>query len=255
MKTTCVTRPVWLILAAAFFLPTLALADEGKDAGVYQSNRLASPEAPSRTSWAPIRYALAFENRTTWLQDSAAKRMLGKRTSTEGGLSLHYDAIEVLDGTTLDLDLGWLTMKASPTLDYSAETEQLKRNILSLGVSLRRHLWSWLAPYARMAGGLGWDNLQVGAGDSTLHDTRRFGEATFGAGLYLRTMGWQIRPLPALGIIARVEGGYALGSETAFSLKSNLPASGSNRVPTSPVPAGSIARNAPYLRVMVGIGF
>jgi hypothetical protein len=140
-------------------------------------------------------------------------------------------------------------------LEYSAETQQLRRTLFALGVSLRRQLWwRWLAPYVRIAGGGGWDKLTVGAGTGYLRDTQRFGELSVGGGLYLRSPGLLLGKLH-IGVIGRVEGGYSLGSSTSFSLKSTVPTTGDNVIPIAPVAAGSIARNVPYLRVMVGIGF
>jgi hypothetical protein len=87
-----------------------------------------------------------------------------------------------------------------------------------------------------------------------MKDTRRFGEVSVGGGLYLRTPGLAYGKGGPFGLILRVEGGYSMGSSTSFTLKSTMPTSGDNVIPVAPVAAGTIARNVPYLRVMVGIG-
>jgi hypothetical protein len=257
MKLMHATRLAWLVVAAVFSFPAASTAAEEESNAVQSDPWATQPSSPSLSfSWKPLRYLAGLESKTAWLQDSSAKRMMGKRTSREGGLSLGCDLLDVLDKTTLAVDLGWLATRASTSLEFSGETEQLHRNLFVLGVSLRYQLWwQWLAPYLRVAGAGGWDKLTVGPDDGYLRDTRRFGEISVGGGLYLRSPGLSLGKTRPFGLIARIEGGYSVGSSSSFTLKSTLPTSGDNVIPIAPIAAGSIARNVPYLRVMVGIGF
>jgi len=254
MKTMRVIYPAGLLLCAAFLFPGMAAADDA-DAAVIRPNLLSPPGAPSRVSWKPLRYGVAVETRTSWQLDKAAERLMGKRAPTGAGVSLLYDALGLDSPTVLALDLGWLLTTASPTLDYSGVMENLRRNEVGLGISLRYQVWRWLAPYARIAGGMGWDKLKLSESEVSLSDTRSFGEGSLGGGLFLRTPGLQFGRRYNVGIVARVEGGYALGTSTAFVLKPSQASSDSNAIPMASVPIGRVTRHVPYLRVMVGLGF
>jgi hypothetical protein len=255
MKTTRVIPPAGLVFSAALLFPGVAAAGDADGTAASRSDLLSSTPPPSRVAWMPLRYGVAMETRTSWQSDSAAKRLTGKRAPTGVGLSLQYDALELGSDTTLGLELGWLATTTSTTLEYSSATEKLNRNQFGLGVSLRYQIWRWLAPYARIAGGMGWDKLRLSQGEDLLHDTRPFGEGSFGGGVFFRTPALAVRRHYHLGIVARVEGGYAVGPDTSFVLKSSNTPSDANAIPTSTVAAGKIARNAPYLRVMIGVGF
>ena len=215
------------------------------------------PEGPV-TSWDPLRFEVALETRTTWLLADAAKRVAGKRAPTAGGLSLQADVLRPNDKATLRVDLSWVTSSASNFQEDTNLGEKLDTNVISLGLSLRYRLLRWLAPYARLAGGVGWDKLTLGSGTGSLHDRKVFGQGTAGAGVSLRSPGlrvWQSPSAPFLGVMGQIEGGYALSSGSDFSLQSAPGGAGSSPIPTSPVAIGHVGRNAPYLRISAGIAF
>jgi hypothetical protein len=219
--------------------------------------QLFAPEGPV-TSWDPLRFEVALETRTTWLLDDGAKRLAGKRAPTGGGLSLQADVLRPNDRATLRVDLSWVTTSTSNFQDTSDFAERLDTNVISLGLSARYHLLRWLAPYARLAGGLGWDKLTVFDGVGSLHDRKVFGQGTAGAGVSLRSPGlrfWQSPSAPLVGVMGQIEGGYALASGSDFSLQSSPGGSGASTIPTSPVAIGHVGRNAPYLRLAAGIAF
>jgi len=81
--------------------------------------------------------------------------------------------------------------------------------VLSLGLSARYNLLRWLAPYARLAGGVGWDKLTLSGGEGSLHDRQFYGQGSAGAGISLRSPGlrfWQSPSAPFLGIMGQIEG-------------------------------------------------
>jgi hypothetical protein len=273
MRTTktCAALP---LLAAVFLLPAVPAS-----AQVYDWNsddrpapprptprltarpaaQLTVPQGPV-TSWEPLRFEVALETRTNWLLDDSAKRLAGKRAPTGAGLSLQADVLRPNDKIAARLDLGWVTTSTTTTQDNSMLTEKLDTNSISLGLSARYNLLRWLAPYARLAGGVGWDKITVGDGTGDLHDRRVFGQGSVGAGLSLRSVGlhfWQSpssRSAPLVGVMGQIEGGYALATGSDIALQSS-PASGANTIPTSPVTLGHVGRSAPYLRVSFGIAF
>jgi len=266
MKTTTSTTYAALpLLAAVFLLPASPASAQVYDwnGAVRQPPQprlappLTVPEGPV-TSWDPLRFAVAFETRTTWLLDDSAKRLAGKRAPTGGGLSLQADILRPDDKLAARLDLGWVTTTSSTFQDNSMLTEKLETNILSLGLSARYNLLRWLAPYARIAGGVGWDKLTVGNGASDLHDRQVFGQGSVGAGLSLRSPGlrfWQSPSAPFVGVMGQIEGGYALATGSDFALQSSPAGSGANTIPTAPVAIGHAGRSAPYLRISFGIAF
>jgi hypothetical protein len=221
------------------------------------ATQIAVPEVPT-TSWDPLRFEVALESRTTWPLDDAAKRLAGKRAQTSGGLSLQADVLRPNDRATLRVDLSWLTTSASSFQDGSNLAEKFETNAISLGLSARYHLWRWLAPYARLAGGVGWDKLTVGNGAGSLHDRKVFGQGSVGAGVLLRSKGLRVWQSPSALLVAamgQIEGGYALASGSDFSLRSSPGDTGTSPIPTSPVAIGHVSRSAPYLRVSAGIAF
>jgi hypothetical protein len=218
------------------------------------------PPQPERTedagptfSWEPLRLAVALEHRTSWLADDAAKRVAGTERSAAGGLSVQADVLRPRDQVVLRADLAWLNQTHSAYLDGHSTSESLKRNVVALGASLRYDLWRWLAPFARVTAGLGWDKLTV----ADLHDRQFFAQGTVGAGLFLRSPGlhlWRGKH-SAVGLVGQVEGGYALASGSDFVLHADARAAGDNPIPTGDVPLGRVSRSVPYLRVSLGLGF
>jgi hypothetical protein len=262
MRTTCAALP---LLATAFLLPSSPASAQPSDWPYATRQPLPAKPAPRFTepegpvaSWDPLRFQVGLETRTTWLRDDGAKRLAGKHDPTGGGLSLQADVLRPNDKLAARLDLGWVTTSNSTFQDTTNLEEQLETNVISLGLSARYNLLRWLGPYARLAGGVGWDKVTVGSGASSLHDRQVFGQGSAGAGISLRSPGlrfWQSPSAPTVGVMGQVEGGYALASGSDFSLKSSPGGSTASPIPTIPVAIGHVARSAPYLRIALGIAF
>ena len=262
MKTTTLAAP--LVLATAFLLPCLpASAQPYEWSGTPQQTaqprpaaQLTVPEGPV-TSWDPLRFEVGLESRTTWLLDDGAKRLAGKHAPSGGGLSLQADVLRPNDQMAARLDLSWITSTANNYQDGYGLSERLESNVISLGVSLRYNLLRWVGPYARLAGGVGWDKLTVGSGASRLHDRQIYGQGSAGAGLSLRSPGLRFSQSawsPVVAIMGQIEGGFAVASGSDFNLQSS-PSDAEGAIPTTPVAIGHVARSAPYLRVSLGIAF
>jgi hypothetical protein len=183
---------------------------------------------------------------------------VGKKTSASGGLSLQWDALRLERLATVSLDLGWLTSKSTTNQDFSGLREDLKNNSILLGVSARHYLRTWLAPYARIAGGIGWDSLTVGTGIGDMHDRQAFVQGSLGGGLFFRSARLRLgasESAPRLGLMAHLEGGYVLGTSSDFALKSAPATTATTAIPTSPVAIGKVGHDAPYLRISIGLAF
>ena len=218
-----------------------------------QKPPLTEPEGPV-TSWAPLRFGVALEGRTTWPINNAAKRLVGSQTRTGAGLTLQGDVYRQGDKLAVRLDLAWVNTTTTSLQDSSGLSERFENNLFSLGVSARYHIFRWLAPFVRLTGGGGWDKLTV----SDLHDRQSFSEGSLGGGFFLRTPGlrlWQGDSAPFLGLVGNLEGGYALATSSDFSLHSSPASTSTTPIPTSPVPIGTVGRSAPYVRFSLGIAF
>ena len=218
------------------------------------------PELPV-TSWDPLRFALAIEGQTRWPQNDAAKRLAGTRSPTSGGLTAQAEIFRPTNKSAVRVDLGWTTysvLNAQDDANNATSNERLKTNVITAGLSARYAVFPWLSPYARLAGGIGWDKLQVGEDAGALHDRQTFGQGSAGAGIMVRSPGlrfWQSLSAPFVGLVAQIEGGYTVASGSDFALQSSPSGSGKATIPTTTVALGHVDRNAPYLRVMAGVGF
>lgn len=214
---------------------------------------LTEPEGPV-TTWDPLRFAVAVETRTSWLFDSGAKRVAETRFPMAMGVSLQGDVFRPSENLALRLDLSWVTGSHSSSQPLSGLDENLDSHLFSLGASLRYHVLRWLAPFARVSGGGGWDELRV----TNLKDREAFGQGTLGAGVFLRSPGLRLGQsdhAPALAVQGNLEAGYALGTGSDFVLRSDVASSSNSPIPTGSVPIGHVGRSAPYLRASLGIAF
>jgi hypothetical protein len=211
------------------------------------------PEGPV-WSWDPLRFAFGLETRTFWPLDDAHKRLVGKRAPTATGLGVQADVFRPDAKTAIRLDLGWTSVSTSQLQSGTGLVESLDTDLYVLGASLRYELFRWLGPYARLAGGLGRDKLSV----ADMKAKRYFGQATAGAGVFLRTPGlrlWQGSFAPSFGLCGQIEGGYALASGSDLSLRASSPSSTPDPIPASDVAIGHAGRSAPYLRISFGLAF
>jgi|GEM_PF-1554630 len=221
--------------------------------GAQPQPKLFEPEGPV-TTWDPLRFTVALESRASWLFDSGAKRLMESRYPVGGGVSVQADVFRPNDRIAIRLDLGWITTSHTSFQSGSVLTEKLDSNLFSLGASLRYHVLRWLAPFARISGGLGWDKLRV----ADLHDRQQFEQGALGAGVLLRSPGlrlWQGSYSPALAVLGNLEAGYAVATSSDWVVRSTSLSSSASPIPTNSVAIGHMGRSAPYLRVSLGIAF
>lgn len=268
------TRAALPLLAAGLLTSSSALAQPGAYGYPYAQPQNAQPQnaqpqrpdltAPRKpqvfepegpvTSWDPLRFGVALEGRATWLTNGAGKRLAGERMPKGAGLSLQADVLRPSAQLALRLDLGWTTTSSSSFQPSSSLSENLDTNLFQLGASLRYHVYRWLAPFARVAGGMGWDKLTVAG----MKDRELFEQGSAGAGVFLRSPGlhlWQGAFSPLFGLMGNIEAGYALATSSDFTVQAALPSASATPIPTSSVPIGHVGRSAPYLRAAVGLAF
>ena len=190
------------------------------------------------------------------LQDDA-RRLWGKPGLFGEGLSVSYEALRVGGKTTLGLDLSWLATMASTPPD-SQLSQKTSTQVFDLGLTARYQVFRWLSPYARVAGGMGWEVLSIASSGLDLRDRVFLYQGSAGAGLFFRSAGLRFdrtRPWPQVAFVGRVEGGYTIGNATDFLLKLHSDGSNKDPIAVEPVSVGEVVRRFPYMRITVGVGF
>jgi hypothetical protein len=136
----------------------------------------------------------------------------------------------------------------------------LKRTDVGAGVSLRHHIWSWLAPYARVSGAAAFEEAQVDMVDATdvKQNTTKFA-GTIGGGLSLFSPQKRIsasnRYVNSIALRVNVEGGYQLTGAIPFELAAEPAAEDSRNIAQAATPFGELKQNGAFLRVTVGAHF
>lgn len=255
--------------ATALFLCTAVAYGQAPEAWPY-ARRQAPPPRPASeflqpelpvTSWDPLRFAVAIEGQTRWPQNDAAKRLAGTRSPMSGGVTAQAEIFRPTTKAAVRVDLGWTTysvLNAQEGANNGTSNERLKTNVITLGLSARYAVLPWLSPYARLAGGIGWDKLQIGESSGAMHDRQVFGQGSAGAGIMVRSPGlrfWQSAAAPFVGLLAQIEAGYTVASGSDFALQSSPSGTAQGTIPTTTVALGHVDRSAPYLRLMAGVAF
>lgn len=247
-------------LAALMALSHSAFAQPlGASYAAWPNPFLTQPAEPPALTWDPMRFEVGLDTRTRWLYNDAGKRLTGNNTPNGGGISLQADVFRLRDRIALRVDLGWIETKTSSIQSGSSgATETLDTNLVDLGLSARYQVLGWLAPFARVAGGLGWDKVDVTLTSGNLHDREVFQQGSLGGGLFVRSPGLRLHPtsnLLRVGLAASLEGGYQIASSSDFSLTPAPSSTSTSPIPTSPVAIGHMGRSAAYLRASLGLTF
>jgi hypothetical protein len=265
MTNACATISALLLLTAA---PVAAAAPDygpppvGEPRGYLFEMPRQAPRPRTETtivrSWDPLRFMVGAELRVVLPQNQAYRRAVGARDATGAGVWLGGELLRVHNRLTVDADLGYTLTESKQLQNGSELSQKLTSHVATLGASARFAIFPWLAPYLRVAGGLGWDTIAV-TGSDELSDKQRYGFATAGGGIYVRTPGFHLfqgNPdgfQPHLGIMGRIEGGYMLAQSSEFSLHASTHAP--SPITTSDVAIGKVERSSPYVRATVGVMF
>jgi hypothetical protein len=208
-------------------------------------------------SWNELPLGVVGDGRTLWPQQSGTRRV-GKDGLRSGGVSVSYDVYKLMNKVMARVDLGWAEASNTNASTYSTDEEKLRSNLVTLGLSARYHVFRWLAPYARVAGGVGWDKVTVGGGAGQWQDKHTFAHGSVGGGIFLRSPGltpWANHPSFGVAAMGGVEGGYFLAPSSSLALKASSDPDIKNPIPTASVPLGEMGRSAPYLRITFGLAF
>jgi hypothetical protein len=252
-------RHTWAVLLSltlgALALPASASA---QPAGWTATSKFVEPVDQPAFSWDPTRFGIALEGRALWLRNDAAQRLAGSTKPASSGVSLLADVYRPTAELSLRVDASLLSDSTSRYQQQSYLAETLTSDLVAVGVSARYQVLRWLAPYARLSGGLGWERLSLRTNQGELKDRQTFAHGTVGAGLFLSTPCLRFRQSmswPRVRLIAQIEGGYFLAGAADWTLTPSRGSGGQAAIPSSPVALGHASRSAPYGRLSFGLGF
>lgn len=247
------------LLALAVLALAVPASASAQPAGWTATSKFVEPVDQPALTWERTRFSIALEGRGLLLRDDAAKRLAGSARPTSSGVSMMADVYRPTAQLSLRVDASWLASSVTGYQQQSYLAETLKSDLLAVGASVRYQVLRWLAPYARVSGGIGWDRLSLRTNQQgELKDRQTFVHGTVGAGLFLSTPCLRFRqskPWPRAGLIAQIEGGYFLAGAGDWTLTSSRATEGQSAIPSSPVALGRTSRSAPYARVSLGLAF
>lgn len=249
--------------APAATAATTAAATTAAVATVAVKPEPAKPEAPPE----PEQPLYAFLDvglvvHTLWNTTPAYDFFDDDNHLTQGGISLGVDAVELSPATVLNVDVSAITGETESTgpLPDFVSRSTLKRTDVGAGVSLRHHIWSWLAPYARVSGAAAFEEARIdvlNAADIE-QDTTKFA-GTIGGGLSLfsppKRVSASRRYVNSIALRVNVEAGYQLTAAIPFEMAAEPAAEDSRNIAQAATPFGELKQNGAFLRVTVGAHF
>jgi len=215
-----------------------------------------SASAQDRRVDAPWR--LSFDVGGRWHHDSGLDAFGETRSPPVAGLSLGRDLAGIGDRATLAVDLGWNAETFEARLRDSLKS-RLVAHSMSAGVSLRvRTLW-WLEPYARVAAGALYSDIQL----TPESDSSQGGALTGDAWTFMGNagLGVQVTTPAFLGTLRgafALEGGYQLALSQEMRVHPEAlsdEAAQADRLPVMDTSLGTLNQSGGYLRVLLGLRF
>lgn len=180
-------------------------------------------------------------------------------TLLAGGLTLGIDALELGAGSVVAVDLTATTgeTESDGPLPHYVSRSSLRRTDVGFGLSLRHHVWSWLAPHVRLSGAAAFETAKVRSPD---FPTLEVSETNFvggvGAGFSLYSAAKRIhstrRYVNSLAFRLTAEGGYQLVGDIPFEVPKSAP---SGSIPRRAISLGKLEQSGPYLRISAGAHF
>jgi hypothetical protein len=203
-------------------------------------------------------WRLGIEVGGRWHHDRGLDAFGATRSPPVTGLDFSRDLVAMGDRATLALDVNWNVETFEGRL-RDAIKSRLTAHTMTAGLTLRvRTLW-WLEPYARVAAGTLYSDIDLTPESSTAQGGSLTGdEWTFagvgGAGVQVTTAQF----LGRLRLAVALEGGYqlALSQETRVHPKAlSDEAAQADRLPVADTSLGTLNQSGGYLRLLMGLRF
>lgn len=260
-------------------LPTASPAPEGHPAPVADGAAKAVPTLPAPSpspkpatavaNSAPptplnalFHVGLVIQN--SWNTAPAYDYFASDDTFLMGGLAVGVDAAHFGPQTVLNVELSVVngsTEDPGPLPTYVTQAS-LRRLDLGAGVTVRHHVFSWLAPHLRLAGSAALEKASVTLVDSGTLDVEETKAAAFvGGGLTLFTPAKRLSDtntyFNSLALRVSIEGGYQVLGGMPFEVESQ-PASTEEpvrNVAKAAVSLGELPQSGAYLRATAAAHF
>jgi hypothetical protein len=220
---------------------------------------VAQAEEPAVQQSAPVNagpWHLSLHLDTVWRSDGGYRAFSTDGRDQAVGLTLLHQ-LRQSGRFVVEAGAGWQHEQAEATGGFGrASFEVDAARVLLL---VRHQTRPWLSPHLRLGAGVSHGSVDFTMADGSGYDGGRWapsGEA--GVGLSLRTPTFSLRARgdgPWVAVTLTVEGGVQLGTSMHFDLRGRGGYQESDAIATRAVPAGDLARNHPYLRTGVGLGF
>lgn len=215
-----------------------------------------SAAAQERRVDAPWRVTAELGGR--WHHDSGLDAFGETRSPPISGLTLGRDVAAVGERATLALDLNWNAEGFTGRL-REALSSRMASHSLSAGASLRVRTWWWLEPYARVAAGALYSDIELTPFSGEGQESALTGDAwTFlgAAGVGVQVTTAQI--LGRLRFVAALEGGYQLTLSQEVRVHPRELSDDdaqADRLPVADTSLGTLNQSGAYLRVLFGLRF
>lgn len=180
----------------------------------------------------------------------------------QGGISLGADVLDLTPQTVLNVDVSAITGETESTgpLPVFVSHAKLERTDVGAGVSVRHHIWSWLAPYGRVSGAAAFEKARVDVQDAGVierKNTKLVGAVAGGLSLFspAKRLSATQRSFNSIALRVNVEGGYQFTGAIPFELAEEPAAEDSRNIRQAATPFGDLKQSGAYLRVTVGAHF
>jgi hypothetical protein len=173
----------------------------------------------------------------------------------KGGLSIGADVLN-LTGTILAFDVNVLfgqTDSQGPLPNY-IDSGAMDETDLGAGLTVRHEIFRWLAPQARLGGGLAFQDAVLSGTDfGASRQKFTTGYLSLGGGLSFTSPAHRLSRtrafLNSVALRVIVEGGYQWGQDLQFAVKGRAAGNGGAPNAVAAIPLGVLQQSGPYLRV------
>lgn len=210
----------------------------------------AVPRASCRRP-AEFPFAVYLNIEPQWNTDTGYDLFDDDDVSTEVGLGVSYDAVEIVPNVALVVELAWGMSSQEQDMLFGGalSATELETHRLSAAVGAHYRMVPWIGPHARIAAGL--SLFDAGFEGSSFEE--RFEDS--GTSPFLR-LGVGVSAEQSIGSRiaagALIEGGYTLAKGAALALE---PGNDSGGISTDYAELGTLSLSGPYLRMSALVRF
>lgn len=220
---------------------------------------LASPALAQTTNAARSPWAASVDFGPVWHHDPGYQPFLRNgAVPPVAGLAFGRDVARLGAWFTLAAEVAWRIENTEGRVRQAVDA-QLVTNQFQAAVTLRADFWRWLAPYARLSGGVANLDVKLASESAQLRDDAWAPFGSAGAGVMLTGGSWFEGAGWTRGRVSFfVEGGYQLMASPTFRVEEPPPEDereANDRIAPQALTLGTLNPSAAYLRIGVGLRF